>query len=131
MKNLRWFTIVLLVILVISCWAPAPVYAKPPRPASTSTSSLIVDLAKTKLAKLRVTNRTGGTLYVSLSGPRSYGFAAPNQGKTTFDPVIQPGKYTVTIHASACSGSLSFKRTVKGGTVSLPPFVCKVKHKKK
>ena len=131
MKTLRWFTIVVLAILVISCWAPAPVYAKPSHPASTNTASLIIDLAKTKLARLRVTNRTGGTLYVSLSGTRSYSFAASNQGKTTFDSIIQPGKYTITVRASACSGSLKYRRNVKGGTISLPPFVCKAKGKKK
>jgi len=131
MKTLRLFTIVLLAVLLVSTWAPAPVYAKLSDPASTSTTSLIVDLAKTKLAKLRVQNRTGGTLYVSLSGTRSYSFSTSNQGRTTFDPVIEPGKYTVTVRASACGGTLTYKKNVKGGTVSLPPIVCKTKNKHK
>ena len=62
MKTLRFFTIVLVAVLLISSWAPA--YALP---ADTNSPS-IIDLAKTKLARLRVTNKTGGTLYISFSG---------------------------------------------------------------
>ena len=118
MKTLRLFTIILLAVLVLSSWAPAPVYAK-------GSNTLVVDLAKIKLARLRVTNKTGGTLYVKFSGPFSYSFAATSQGKTTFTSVIQPGKYTVTVTSSACNGQLTYRRKVKGGTVSLPPIACK------
>ena len=107
MKSLRLFTIVLLAVLVISSWAPVPAYAKPSDTAPTSTTSLLADLARTKLARLRVTNRTGGTLYISFSGARGYSFSTSSQGKTTFDSVIQPGKYTVTVRTSACGGSLT------------------------
>jgi hypothetical protein len=131
MKNLRLFTIVLLAVLVVSMWGPAPVYASPSDTPSTDTTSLIIDLGKTKLAKLRVNNRTGGTLYVSMSGDRGYSFSTSEQGRTTFDAVIQPGKYNITVRTSGCSGELHFKRNVKGGTVNLPPFVCKTKNKKK
>ena len=122
MKALRFFTIVLVAVLLISSWAPA--YALPANASSPS----VVDPAKTKLAKLKVTNKTGGTLYISFSGPRGYSFSTSKQGKTTFDAVIQPGKYQITVRASACSGTLNYKRNVKGGSVSLPPFICK--HKK-
>lgn len=125
MKTLRLFTIMMLIVLVLSMWTPAPVYAKQSVSASTSTASLVVDLAKVKLARLRVNNRTGGTLYVRFSGERSYSFAASSQGKTTFASIIQPGKYTITVTASACNGQLTFRRKVKGGTISLPAFVCK------
>jgi hypothetical protein len=118
MKTLRLFTIIMLAVLVLSSWAPAPVYAK-------GSDTLVVDLAKAKLARLRVNNRTGGTLYVRFSGAFSYSFAASNPGKTTFESTIQPGKYTVTVTSSACSGQLTYKKKVKGGTVSLPPIVCK------
>src|SRR5215207_2267184 len=101
MKTLRWFTIVLVAVLVLSTWPAAPAYAKPFGSTSTSTT-LVIDLAKTKLAKLRVNNRTGGTLYISFSGERSYSFSTSEQGKTTFDPVIQPGKYQITVTTSAC-----------------------------
>lgn len=125
MKTLRLFTIMMLIVLVLSMWTPAPVYAKQSVSASTSTASPVVDLAKVKLARLRVNNRTGGTLYVRFSGERSYSFAASSQGKTTFASIIQPGKYTITVTASACNGQLTFRRKVKGGTISLPAFVCK------
>ena len=125
MKTLRFFTIVLVVVLLLSTWGPA--YAQPADTGTADTITLTVDLAKTKLARLRVTNKTGGTLYVSFSGPRSYSFSTGKQGKTTFEPVIQPGKYQVTVRTSACSGQLSFKRNVKGGTVGLPAFSCKRK----
>lgn len=119
MKTLRFFTIILLAVLVFTTWSPA--YAKPVNTGATST----VDLAGKKLGRLRVTNQTGGTLYVSLAGKYSYSFATSKQGKTTFDAVIQPGMYTVTVRTSACKGQLTFKRNVKGGTVGLPGFRCK------
>jgi hypothetical protein len=127
MKTLRLFTIILLVVLVLSTWAPAPVYAKGPHTAPSASNTLVVDPVKTKLAKLRVNNKTGGTLYVVFSGERGYSFSTSNQGKTTFEPVIQPGKYTITVRASTCSGQLTYRRKIKGGTVSLPAFVCRHK----
>jgi hypothetical protein len=124
MKTLRLFTIIMIAVLVLSAWAPAPVYAKGSAGAPSVTVS-VVDPAKTKLARLRVNNRTGGTLFVTFSGERGYSFSTSNQGKTTFESVIQPGKYTITVRASACSGQLTYRRKVKGGTVSLPAFVCR------
>ena len=124
MKTLRFFTIIMLVVLVLSCWAPAPVYAKQ---TSAPLNSPALILAKTKLARLRVNNKTGGILYIRFSGTRSYSFSTGSQGKTTFASIIQPGKYTITVTTSACSGHLTYKRKVKGGTVSLPPFVCRGK----
>ncbi len=111
MKTLRFFTIILLAVLVFTTVVPA--YAKP---MNTSTTSA-VDLAGKKLGRLRVTNQTGGTLYVKFVGKRSYSFATSKQGKTTFDAVIEPGVYNVTVSTSACKGQLNFKRNVKGGTV--------------
>ena len=126
MKTLRLFTIIVLVVLVLSVWAPAPVYAKPLNTAPAGTT-LVVDPATIKLARLRVNNRTGGTLYVSFSGERSYSFSTSSQGKSTFESIIQPGKYTITVTASTCSGQLTYRRKVKGGTVSLPAFICRRK----
>lgn len=125
MKTLRFLTVVLVAILVLSTWGPAS--AKPADIGEADTITLTVDLAQVKLARLRVTNKTGGTLYISFSGPRSYSFATSKQGKTTFERVIQPGKYQVTVRTSACSGQLTYKRNVKGGTVGLPAFSCKNK----
>ena len=126
MKALRLFTILMLAVLVLSSWAPAPVYAKGSEAASANTI-LAGDLAAAKLARLRVNNRTGGTLYVRFSGERSYSFAASSQGRTTFESVIQPGKYIITITSSRCSGELTLRRKVKGGTVSIPAISCRKK----
>src|SRR5689334_10886523 len=107
MKTLRLFTIAVLTVLVMSTWAPFPVHAQP-----STTTTMNFDLATVKLAKLRVTNKTGGTLYVKFTGtnnPNSYWFAAPKQGKTTFTPAtIKPGKYTITVTSSGCGGSLTY-----------------------
>lgn len=116
MKALRFFTIVLVAVFVMSVWAPAPAYAK--------SSTAAVAMAKTKLARLRVNNRTGGSLTVRFSGERSYTFSTATQGKTTFQPVIEPGKYTITVTSSRCKGTLTYRRNVKGGTVNLPGFIC-------
>jgi len=124
MKTLRLFTIIVLAVLVLSMWTPAPVYAKQVDKISANIT-FVVDPAAAKLARLRVTNRTGGTLYVRFSGERGYSFSTSSQGKTTFESVIQPGKYTITVTASSCSGQLTYRRKVKGGTVSLPPFICR------
>ncbi len=121
MKILRLLTFMLVAVLVFSTWAPALALQSNPSPANSA------DLAKTKLARLRVTNRTGGTLFVSFSGPRSYNFSTGAQGRTTFEAVIQPGKYRIDVRASACPGTLHFTKNVKGGTVGLPPFVCRRK----
>ena len=119
MKTLRLFTIAMLVVLVMSTWAPFPAYAQP----SAAEDTVTVELAAAKMAKLTVDNRTGGTLYVSLSGPRNYYFSTSKKGKTTFKD-IEAGKYTITVRSSACSGTLSFKKTMKG-TVSLKPVICR------
>src|SRR5512138_2228048 len=119
MKTLRLITIVLVAVMLFSTWGPA--YAK-----SASSPTNAVELGKTKLAKLRVTNKTGGTLYVTLSSKiRSYSFATAQQGKVTFDAGIQPGKYSITMRTSACRGTLHVSRNVKGGTVSLPGVICR------
>lgn len=78
---------------------------------------------KQKAASLTVDNRTGGTLYVTLSGPRAYSFSASQQGKTTFEG-IEPGKYTITIRSSACGGSVTLNRKIDG-KVNLKQFFCR------
>jgi hypothetical protein len=124
MKTLRLFIIVSLATLVIATWAPAPVYAKAPAAASPSTTSLSIDAAKSKTVKLVVNNHTGGTLYVKLSGDNGYSFSASKQGKSIFSN-IKPGTYTITVSTSACPGSLTYKRNMKGGTVTLKTFICR------
>ncbi|MGE5375463.1 MAG: DUF6759 domain-containing protein [Bacteroidota bacterium] len=123
MKTLRLLTIVSLAILLFSSLGPAPVYAKSSSPAATSTIVLTIDPAKSKAVKLIVNNRTGGSLYVKLSGQASYNFATSKQGKTTFNN-IKPGVYTISVSSSACKGSLNYKKNFKG-TVTLKTFICR------
>lgn len=119
MKILRLFPILIAIVLVLSLSGPAPVEAK----GLENGYTVSIDLAKTKVGSLVVDNRTGGTLYVALSGNVNYNFAATNQGKTTF-PNITPGKYQITVRASACGGSLTINKKIQGKT-TLKPFVCR------
>jgi hypothetical protein len=80
------------------------------------------DKKNQKVSSLTVDNRTGGTLYVNLSGPKNYYFYTSKQGKTTFEN-IDPGTYSITVSSSNCSGSLTYNKKFNG-KVSLKPFVC-------
>jgi hypothetical protein len=120
MKKFRLLTMLVLIVLVITTLAPTIVYASPAGPQTTGTT---VEFGKTKVGYLTVNNRTGGTLYVSLSGPRAYAFAATAQGKTTFGP-IDPGKYVIKLRTSACGGALTYTKNIKG-KVTLKPVVCR------
>jgi uncharacterized surface anchored protein len=73
-------------------------------------------------AQLVVDNRTSGTLYVTLSGPKAYWFNTGKNGKATFKD-IDPGKYTITVTSSACTGALTYEKNMKG-TVTLKGFKC-------
>jgi YHS domain-containing protein len=80
------------------------------------------DKKSQKVSSLTVDNRTGGTLYINLTGPKTYYFSTSARGKTVFKD-IDPGTYTITVSSSACSGSLSYNKKFNGN-VSLKPFVC-------
>jgi hypothetical protein len=121
MKTLRIITLAIITVLVISAWAPTYAYAMPAGEHSAATANL----SKSQQAQLIVNNHTGGTLYVRLSGPRSYSFAATKQGKTVFSN-IEPGKYTVVLSTSACQGSLTYKINMKKcGKYNLKQVFCR------
>jgi hypothetical protein len=129
MKTVRFVTILIAVMLVFSAWTPSPVLAK----AEAATAGLAansvsgnVDLATAKQVKLTINNNTGGTIYITLSGTRFYSFAATKQGKNIF--MIEKGKYTATIRASACGGVLTKK---VNGAASLGTIVCRKSKKTK
>jgi hypothetical protein len=118
MKTVRLITLVIVLALAFSVWGPAPVLAKSADPSQ----ALAGDFAKSSMVKLTISNRTGGTLYISLTGPKgNYWFAASKQGKSNFQ--ILPGKYTYTITASNCGGHLTKTRNFKG-SASLGQIVC-------
>lgn len=118
MKTLRILTLAIIAVLVISAWAPLPAYAMPGQTDATANP------AKTQFATIIVNNRTGGTVYIKLSGSTNYWFSVPNQGKTTFNN-IKPGKYTVLVTASACQGKLKSKMNMKAGSRFGFPLVCR------
>ena len=124
MNGSRFLTVLITFVLAFSVWGvPSSVYAGSAENPGGADVSFTVDAAKVKIASLIVTNRTGGTLYVRLSGPASYFFAATKQGKTTFTN-ITPGKYTIVLTASACGGSLTYTKKLSG-KASLKPIVCR------
>jgi hypothetical protein len=124
MKIVRFFTFLIVAILVFSAWTPVPVFAKPGTGAATIAADSVsanIDLAAAKLVKLTIINKTNGTLYVSLTGQRAYSFVLTNQGKSRYD--IEAGKYTFVVRSSACPGSYSKSVNFKGnGTIG--PIVC-------
>ena len=109
MKIMRLVTIFIIMLMAFEFLAPAQ-------------TAVALSPDKEKTASLTVNNQTGGTLYVSLSGPKAYSFAATSPGKTTFSN-ITPGKYTITIRTSACGGSLTYSKNLKGKE-NLKQFVC-------
>ena len=118
MKNVRLITIVIVLALAFSVWGPAPVLAK----SADHSPALTADFAKSSKVKLTINNKTGGTLYISLTGPKgNYWFAASKQGKSNFQ--ILPGKYTYTITASNCGGHITKTKNFKG-SASLGQIYC-------
>ncbi|MEI7845199.1 MAG: hypothetical protein WCK35_05275 [Chloroflexota bacterium] len=120
MKITRLISIMLVLVMSFSIWTPAPVYA---RSAQAATASL-VEKAKITVVKLNINNKTSGYLYINLVGEgRNYYFAATNKGKNTFE--IAPGKYTYTISASACKGSVTKTKNFKSKSASLGSWICR------
>jgi hypothetical protein len=111
-------------LLILSAWTPSPVYASADAATVSIGSNDVganVNVADVKLVKLTINNKTGGILYVTLKGTRSYSFAAP-VGKTKYQ--IESGRYTYTVRSSACGGSITKAKNFKGGG-SLGPYFCK------
>jgi hypothetical protein len=124
MKTVRLVTFLIVAILVFSAWTPSPVLAKTDAVTATigmDSVSTSVDFVTAKLVKLTINNKTGGTLYVTLKGPRFYSFVVTNQGKARYE--IEAGRYTYTVRAAACAGMISKTKNFKGGG-SLGPYVC-------
>lgn len=112
MKQLRVFVNLTLAIVL-----GAVVLASPAPAMAVSGQSIVF----AEEAQLVVENRTGGTLYVRLSGPKNYYFNTDKKAATFKD--IERGKYTITVTSSACSGSLSYQKNLNGNT-TLKGFKC-------
>lgn len=120
MKLTRFLSVCIIAALAVTIFLPTPVYAQPPSPGETFD---LVIAANQKPAKLVVQNESGGTLYVNLSGPKSYNFSTSKAGRAEFGN-IEPGKYTITIRSSACGGSVTLNRKIDG-KVNLKQFFCR------
>lgn len=118
-KIFRVSCLLVAIVLFLSC-TPAVVFASP----AASTRPQFQAAAAAKIVQLTVTNKTGGTVYVTLEGKLTYYFTASDQGKTKFK--IESGTYKYTVRASNCGGSISKTKNFKNGG-SLGPFVCKKK----
>jgi hypothetical protein len=127
MKTVRLITILVIAILIFSAWPPSPAYAQGQASSVSIGASGASDsgtFVTAKMVKLTVNNKTGGTLYVTLTGQRFYSFVVTNQGKSRYD--IEAGRYTYTVRTSACAGSISKTVNFKGGG-TLGPYVCNKK----
>jgi hypothetical protein len=115
MKTVRIITILITVILVFSAWTPAPVSARQaenPLAIAPGSPSLTVDGVATSVVKLTVKNRTGGVLFITLEGPKTYYFTIPDvKGKF----LIVPGRYRVRAISTGCSGTFEHSKNFRNG----------------
>ena len=122
MKTLRLITMMIVAVLVLSAWTPAPVSAKGAASELTiapNGASASLDNISTKVVKLTIHNRTGGVLFVTLAGTKNYYFTI---GGTYSKFNIDPGRYTVTAITTACGGVHVKMRNMKqGGNLA---YVC-------
>jgi hypothetical protein len=119
MKNLRIITLVLVLAIAFSVWAPTPVLAKP---ADSGAASMAAK-PKVTVVDLSITNQTGGPLMVTMVGDAgTFSFSAP-VGKSTHK--IAPGKYTVTLVSYVCHGSATKTRTFTSSKGNLGTWKCR------
>ena len=115
MKTARIITILITVVLVFSTWTPSTVYARQadsPVSIAPSSPNLTADLVVTSVVPLTVKNRTGGVLFVTLDGPKTYYFTIVNV-KAKF--LVVPGRYRVKAISTACSGTFENNKNFRNG----------------
>ncbi len=100
MKFHKFFQSILFGLLVTSFAMPMPAQAAP---AASVNGGM-----KANTARIIVFNMTGGDITVRLQGEVNYYFHSNDGGFLAFND-IQPGKYTITITSSACSGAKVLK----------------------
>jgi hypothetical protein len=115
MKNARVFTILILTVFLFSAWTPAPVSARPadsPVTMGPGSPGLTVDPVAPKVVPLWIKNRTGGVLFVTIEGPKTYNFTIPDE-KSKF--LIVPGWYRVKAISTACSATFEDRKNFNQG----------------
>lgn len=115
MKNFRAISLLVVAILVLSAWTPLPVSARQadkPLTVAPPSPSFSPDAVTTVVVPLYVKNRTGGTLFITLTGPKTYYFTIA-EARTKF--LILPGRYRITAISTACSSLHEQRRNFKDG----------------
>jgi hypothetical protein len=70
------------------------------------------DPVAVKVVPLWIKNRTGGVLFVTLEGPKTYYLTIPDE-KSKF--LIVPGRYRVRAISTGCSGTFEHRKNFKQG----------------
>jgi hypothetical protein len=115
MKTARVLTVLVVAILIFSAWPPSPVSAwqvDSPAASAPGNPSLTVEAVAPSVVPLWVKNRTGGVLFVTLEGPKTYYFTVPAE-KTKF--LILPGWYRIRAISTGCSGTFEKRKNFKQG----------------
>ncbi len=115
MKLSRFVTVFLSLAILFSVLGSSVAYAKP--------AANVLEKAKITQVTIKITNKTGGIIYISMTTPgHSYFFNAP-VGKSTY--IIAPGKYSFTLTSPTCGGSVTRTRAFTGRTGNLGTWVCR------
>jgi hypothetical protein len=115
MKAARVVTILAVAFLLFSAWPPSSVSARPaesPLAIGPSAPNHSVEPVAIRVVPLWIKNRTGGVLFVTLEGPKTYYFTIPAE-KTKF--LIIPGWYRVRAISTGCSGTFEHRKNFKQG----------------
>ncbi|MCX6065970.1 MAG: hypothetical protein NT121_09475 [Chloroflexi bacterium] len=115
MKTLRTISLLIVAILVLSAWTPSPVSARQadkPVTVAPLSPSFSADAVTTVVVPLYVKNRSGGTLFITLAGPKTYYFTIVDK---TAKFLILPGRYRITAISTACSNLHEQRRNFKDG----------------
>lgn len=115
MKAARIVSILAIAVLIFSIWPPSPVFARSlesPVTIALGAPSSAADFVAARVVPLWVKNRTGGVLFVTLEGPKTYYFTIPSD-KTKF--LIVPGWYRVRAISTGCSGTFEQRKNFKNG----------------
>jgi len=115
MKAARIISIMAIAFLLFSVWPVSAVSAHPAEgslaigPVAPNQSVAPVAI---RVVPLWIKNRTGGVLFVTLEGPKTYYFTVPDE-KTKF--LIVPGRYRVRAISTGCSGTFEHQKNFKQG----------------
>lgn len=115
MKAARGITALIVLILLFSAWPPSPVFARQVESSpvvAPSSPNQVTEPVAIKVVPLWIKNRTGGVLFVTLYGQRTYYFTILSD-KSKF--LIVPGWYKISAISTGCSGTFEHRKNFKQG----------------